>query len=373
MIKGIDVSSWQGSINWEKVNSEIDFAILRAGYGSDLAKQDDKTFKANADACTKLGIPFGVYLYSYADNVEKAKSEAKHILRVIKGYKLTYPVYYDLEDANTTGKCSNAKILQMAKAFAEIIEGAGYTVGFYANKYWWTTKLTDSWYNGYSRWVAQYYDKCTYTGKYDIWQYTSSGKVSGINGNVDMNYCYKEFEAKKEPVAKPETKPAPFAVGDKVKITGAYAISAYSEEALYDKAKGKTAYIVKIYNGTKFPYQLGAKKGDASSANTTGFANASSITKATSVTNATSVTSATTATIPAKGELAVGDKVKITGAYASSAYDSKAGYTRAKGSTAYVTKIYKGTNFPYQLGAKKGDTSSNNTIGFAKASAVTEI
>jgi GH25 family lysozyme M1 (1,4-beta-N-acetylmuramidase) len=265
-LKGIDVSAWQGSIDWDKVKSQIDFAILRVGYGSDLTKQDDKTFKQNADACTRLGIPFGVYIYSYANNTVKAKSEAKHVLRLIKGYKLDYPVYYDLEDEATTGKCTKSTILAIAKTFENAISKAGYKVGFYANKYWWTTKLTDSYYNGFSKWVAQYNTECTYNGKYDIWQYSDKGSVKGIKGNVDMNYCYKTFVQKKE-----------LAVGDKVKITGAYASSAYSEEAINTKAKGRTAYITKIYAGTKYPYQLGAKKGDVSSENTIGFTNKSGI------------------------------------------------------------------------------------------------
>ena len=209
--KGIDVSVWNGNIDWSKAKDKIDFAILRVGYGSNLRNQDDGTFKRNADACVKYGIPFGVYIYSYATNTAMAKSEAEHTLRLIKGYKLSYPVYLDLEDAGTTGKCSKSTILKMSKAFASVIEDAGYTVGFYANTYWWTNKLTDSWYNGYSRWVAQYNSKCTYSGKYDIWQYTSTGKVSGVtgnNGNVDMNICYKDFGKKTEPSSKPSPKPA---------------------------------------------------------------------------------------------------------------------------------------------------------------------
>lgn len=364
-LKGIDVSVWNGNINWDAVKGNIDFAILRVGYGGDYTNQDDKTFKQNADACTRLGIPFGVYIYSYANSDIKAKSEAKHILRLVKGYKLSYPIYYDLEDANTTGKCSNAAILGFSKTFANEIQAAGYTVGFYANKYWWTTKLTDSYYNGFSRWVAQYASECTYNGSYDIWQYSSKGTVNGIKGNVDMNICYKDI-AKTEPTTTTTTpeapKPAevtlPFAVGDKVVITGSYANSSTASTAAYLAAKGKTAYVVKTYAGTNFPYQLGAKQGDSSGNNTIGFANASGISK-----NAAS----------SNTPIAVGDKVKITGSYASSAYSQKAGYTKAKGKVVYVTKIHSGTNFPYQLGVKAGDTSGNNTTGFAKASSIAKV
>ena len=94
---GIDVSQHQGIIDWEKVKNHIDFAIIRCGYGQDIPGQDDRMFKRNADECTRLNIPFGVYLYSYAKNETEALSEAKHVLRLIEGYQMAYPIYLDLE------------------------------------------------------------------------------------------------------------------------------------------------------------------------------------------------------------------------------------------------------------------------------------
>ena len=194
LAKGIDVSSWQSNINWDKVKAAgIQFAILRCGYGSDITSQDDKYFARNAKECERVGMPFGVYIYSYADSLEKAKSEAAHTLRLLKGLKPQYPIYYDLEDAKTTGKCSKDLILQMAKTFVDTLEKEGYWVGIYANKYWNTTYLTDKWYDNKARWVAQYNTECTYKGEYGMWQYTSSGKVDGINGDVDMNYAYVDY------------------------------------------------------------------------------------------------------------------------------------------------------------------------------------
>lgn len=194
LTKGIDVSVWQGDIDWDKVKADgIDFAILRCGYGSNLTDQDDSKFARNVAECERVGMPYGVYLFSYAQTVEAAKSEAAHVLRLIKGHKLQYPVYYDLEDSKTTGKCSKDLILKMAKAFVAAIEAEDYVAGIYANKYWNTTYLTDAWYNTKPRWVAQYNSKCTFTGEYGMWQYTSSGTVSGIKGKVDMNYCYVDY------------------------------------------------------------------------------------------------------------------------------------------------------------------------------------
>ena len=182
---GIDVSEHQGVINWEKVKaSGIDFAIIRCGYGMNLSNQDDAQFERNASECERLGIPYGVYLYSYANTVERASSEADHVLRLIKGHKLSFPVYFDMEDSSTAG----SNYAALAKTFCGKIEKAGYPVGVYANLNWWNNRLTDTCFNNWYRWVAQYYSTCQYKGNYAMWQYTSSGSVNGINGRVDMNY-----------------------------------------------------------------------------------------------------------------------------------------------------------------------------------------
>ena len=184
----IDVSEHQGKIDWEKVKPQIDGAILRCGYGSDYTNQDDEQFKRNADECTRLGIPFGVYLYSYADSIEKAKSEAAHVLRLIKGYKLSYPVYLDLEESGTSEGAVERVIV-----FGDIIEKAGYWCGIYANLYWWEMILKKG-LERFTKWVAQYNVACEYDGaNLDIWQYSSKGRIDGIGGNVDMNECYRDL------------------------------------------------------------------------------------------------------------------------------------------------------------------------------------
>lgn len=216
---GIDVSVYQGNIDWERVKATgIDFAIIRCGYGSDIAKQDDSKFKRNADECTRLGIPFGVYLYSYANTIEKAVSEAEHVLRLIKGYKLSYPVFYDLEDANTTQKCSAKAIADIAEKFCEIICNAGFYFAVYANKYWFESVLTDKRFCTWDRWVAQYNDKLTYEKEHTMWQYTSQGRVDGIEGKVDMNYCYVDYPAKISGNIAPEQPDEPAQDTDEVYI-----------------------------------------------------------------------------------------------------------------------------------------------------------
>ena len=188
--KVIDVSEHNGEINWEKVKkSDVDFVILRVGYGNNVTYQDDKRWQYNVSECTRLGIPFGVYIYSYAENTAEAESEADHVLRLISGYNLAYPVYYDLED-NSQIKLGNTLIKQIAETFCNKISNAGYQVGVYANLNWWNNYLTDSVYNKWHRWVAQYHYQCDYTGKYEMWQCTSEAKVNGISTNVDVSFYY---------------------------------------------------------------------------------------------------------------------------------------------------------------------------------------
>lgn len=186
--KGIDVSHHNGEIDWAKVKEAgVDYAIIRCGYGSNQEKWDDKSWKANADACTELGIPFGVYLYSYADSMDDAVSEAEHVLRLIEGYDLAYPVYYDLEDKCVENSFSKAGLAELAKTFCDMIEDAGYEAGIYANKYWFSELLTDPIFDTWDRWVAQYNDTCTYEGNYVMWQCSDEGLVDGISTVVDLN------------------------------------------------------------------------------------------------------------------------------------------------------------------------------------------
>ena len=191
--KIIDVSKHQRRIDWSKVKDHVDGVIIRCGFGQDMHSQDDSQFKANVEGCLKYGIPFGVYIYSYAKTNEEAKSEAKHVLRLLTPYKgkLSYPVYYDLEEAGT-----EKGAVERAIIFGDIIEGAGYWCGIYANQYWWRTYLKDK-LDRFTKWVAKYSTSkpSGISGTYDIWQYSSKGSVPGINGNVDMNICYRDFPA----------------------------------------------------------------------------------------------------------------------------------------------------------------------------------
>ena len=192
--KGIDVSEFQGKIDWEKVkNDGIEFAILRCGYGMDFSNQDDVEYERNANECERLGIPYGVYLMSYANTVEKARSEAKHVLRLIEGHKISLGVWYDIEDNGTSGAINKETLTNIINTFCNTIKNAGHRVGVYASLNWLENKIEKTIKDNYDIWVAQYYSKCEYEGKYIMWQHTSSGKVNGISTNVDMNILYEDL------------------------------------------------------------------------------------------------------------------------------------------------------------------------------------
>ncbi|WP_418475408.1 DUF4214 domain-containing protein [Frisingicoccus sp.] len=180
----------QKKIDWEKVAaSDVSFAIIRCGYGDDYESQDDAWWEYNANECTRLGIPFGVYMYSYALNTEQALSEAYHTLRLVKDYNLSFPIYLDLEDEVYTGRLSNKEIADIAEVYCNTIEAAGYDVTVYANLDWFQNRLTDPRFDRWDKWVADIYSGyCAYEKPYSMWQCTFTGTVDGINCPVDLNF-----------------------------------------------------------------------------------------------------------------------------------------------------------------------------------------
>ena len=192
--QGIDVSEHQGHIDWDAVKaSGIDFAILRVGFGApSFGGRVDYQFNRNITECERLGIPYGVYIYSYAWDNQQAADEAAMVIDCLSGHNPRLPVYYDLEDKSIIADGRQSGIASRAQVFCNRISAAGYKPGIYANLYWFNNILTDSVFKSISwdHWIAQYNSECHYTGNYSFWQYTSSGKVSGISGNVDMNYAY---------------------------------------------------------------------------------------------------------------------------------------------------------------------------------------
>lgn len=199
MLKGIDVSSHQGDINWGLVKSQIDFAIIRLGYGDNVERQDDSYFIKNVNGCINNNIPFGVYIYSYALNLggsESIQSEVEHTKKQLsKISQKPFCVYIDMEDDSTI-KLGKTMLTNFALEYCKQIKNAGYKAGVYANENWFRNYLQVSTIAsyGYSIWCAKYStNKPNITSNYDIWQYTSEGRLSGINTVVDMNYMLKDI------------------------------------------------------------------------------------------------------------------------------------------------------------------------------------
>ena len=196
--RGIDVSKYQGNIDWGAVAaSGINFAIIRVGYrgSSSGALVQDPYFKKNISGATKAGIKVGLYFFTQAVNEAEAVEEASMAMSLASGYKVTYPIFIDTESASggrANGLSKSARTA-VVKAFCQTIRNGGYKAGVYASKSWYANQLNASALNGYCIWVAQYNSSCTYSGKYDMWQYSSKGSVSGIKGNVDMNISYTGY------------------------------------------------------------------------------------------------------------------------------------------------------------------------------------
>lgn len=198
-MKGIDISSHQGVIDWSKVKSQVDFAIIRLGYGDNVISQDDSQFLNNVNGCISSKIPFGVYLYSYAKNLagsESIQSEIEHCKRLLSQVSVKpFCVYVDIEDDSTV-YLGKLMLTNYALEFCKQMTNAGYKAGVYANENWFKNYLDVKAIaeQGYSIWCAKYStNKPNIDSSYDIWQYSSTGSVSGISGNVDMNEMYSDI------------------------------------------------------------------------------------------------------------------------------------------------------------------------------------
>lgn len=267
-LKGIDISKHNGSVDFDKLkNDGVKFVIIRGGYGS-LEKQKDERFEDYYKKAKQSGLPVGAYWYSYAINTNEAQAEAEMCLKVIKNKQFEYPIYFDLEEPSAfkTGKknCS-----EMVKAFCNLLEKSGYFAGLYMSRYYLQNYITDEVAKRYALWIAEYNSSCNYKGDYGMWQYSSSGKVSGVKGNCDMDRCFVDYPSiiksggyngfgGLSPVSKPVYK-----VGDTVVFSSCY------KKSTDEKAKAillnssefggkyKTATIVKVLtDGCHNPYLL---------------------------------------------------------------------------------------------------------------------
>ena len=195
MYYAIDVSKWQGAMNWATVkNAGVNHAMIRAGYGNSV-RQIDPQFKRNAAQCIALGIDWGVYWYSYATSPAQARQEARCCLQIIKGLKPTMPVAYDIEYEPGILALDNATRTAMVKAFLEEVEAAGYYGILYASTNFIQTKLNWRELTQYDVWAAQYGSRCTCPLPFGIWQYSSSNPlgIPGFGTSLDCNHVYKDY------------------------------------------------------------------------------------------------------------------------------------------------------------------------------------
>ena len=188
-IKAIDVSYCQSGVDYKKVKSSgIGAVLIRAGYGRETYQKDSQ-FETHYRNAKANGLLVGAYWYSYANSVEDAKREAKACLACINGKKFDYPIYYDMEES-WQAQLGKSLCTSMAKAFCDAIVAAGYKAGVYANLNWFYNYLDYATLKkSYSIWLAQW--ARSYSKDCDIWQYSDSGKISGISGNVDLDLVIK--------------------------------------------------------------------------------------------------------------------------------------------------------------------------------------
>lgn len=197
MKKGIDVSSHQGTIDWVKVKPHIDFAIIRAGYGQDNL---DSHAVRNVKECVRLGIPYGLYWFSYAWDKRTARLEASRLYKFIKDYSLRpeYPIYYDYEydsDRYATKKMGRElkeyELTEIVTAFCDVFSNAGYYIGLYTNPDYYRNRFSPTLFAKYDIWLAHYANK-PFIQSY-LWQYSDKERISGIATNVDMNIASIDF------------------------------------------------------------------------------------------------------------------------------------------------------------------------------------
>lgn len=251
----VDVSEFQQNIDFNKMkNDGIKAVIIRAGYGREVS-QKDSMFESHYKNAKNANLKIGVYWYSYADSVNDAEKEAKSCLECINNKSLDMPIYYDLED-NSMVKLGKTKLTEIAERFCKTIKKSNYRAGVYANLNWFNNYLDyDKLKAKYSIWLAQYNDKAELAC--DIWQNSSTGKVSGYGGNIDTNVIYNDniFGKSESKVAKP---------------TLTYRV--YADNRWYNEVKGLSniagrakqaisAVAVKVSNG-KIKYRVHLLNGD---------------------------------------------------------------------------------------------------------------
>ena len=291
--RGIDISAHQGNIDLAALKNEIDFVIIRVGYGT--KGTIDTKFKRNVELCKALGIPFGFYWYSYALDEMGAVEEANAFLKAIEPYRndYSYGCWFDMEDADgykaKNGMPSYQKLRKICAKFCEIVEGAGYYVGIYASSSWFKYQLNGKELERYDKWVAQW---PTSGGKqkglntdsnsktdFTLWQFTSEAYFNGYSGRLDANYAYRDYPTiiknmRKEATIEPEVEKKPIIILKSVEeiakevIDGKWSVGKARKESLiaagynYDKVQAKVNELIEKSKNNHIKYYT-IQKGDS--------------------------------------------------------------------------------------------------------------
>lgn len=198
--KGIDVSKWNETIDWEAVKEDgVEFAIIRCGYRGSLSGSLilDPMYEQNIRGAIDADIPVGVYFFTQAVNEVEAVEEASMVISLIRQYDVDYPVFLDSESAGGNGRVDDLNAedrTRIHKAFLETIANAGYATGIYASANWLNERVDMTELSDYHTWLAEYAEVPSYDGYYHMWQYTSKGSIDGISTNVDLNLCYMNID-----------------------------------------------------------------------------------------------------------------------------------------------------------------------------------
>lgn len=264
-IKGIDVSKYQGQIDWPAVRADgVEFAMVRAGYGM-YAHQKDPYFDQNVQGAQAAGVHVGAYHYSYAQSVEDARREAELFLSWIAPYSLDYPVAFDIEDGSQEG-LSSETLTQIVEAFCGAVEAAGYYTMVYANKYWLQHKLIYDRIKRWDIWLAHYAAVTDYDKEHGIWQCSSREQIAGISGNCDLDWSYRDYPAlireqglngfaPEQPA--PEEYPTAYHVGDTVTVSSYYESSTETDSSKATvPSEWKVGTITRVIPGARNPYLL---------------------------------------------------------------------------------------------------------------------
>lgn len=264
-IKGIDVSKYQGQIDWPAVRAGgVEFAMVRAGYGM-YAHQKDPYFDQNVQGAQAAGVHVGAYHYSYAQSVEDARREAELFLSWIAPYSLDYPVAFDIEDGSQEG-LSSETLTQIVEAFCGAVEAAGYYTMVYANKYWLQHKLIYDRIKRWDIWLAHYAAVTDYDKEHGIWQCSSREQIAGISGNCDLDWSYRDYPAliREQGLngfapaqSAPEESPTAYHVGDTVTVSSYYESSTETDSSKATvPSEWKVGTITRVIPGARNPYLI---------------------------------------------------------------------------------------------------------------------